>query len=193
MEDRDEGDDVPNQGGDLNLVNSEPQGVRARLVAENELDAVYMMGFDAWSDGQSVERYLAECRASPKYAKGVWYALKNGDGEPVSSLIAYRLDRFDGADVFAIGSIATTPHERRKGHASALIADVMDLLDDPDGEAVFYLWSDVDPRLYERMGFARLPGLFQSKAGSVAMVRRRKPGFLESALNDPQFRPPSYF
>lgn len=46
-----------------------------KALKEN-MDAVYMMGFDVWSDGTAMDVYLQECRSSEKYKKGTWYVLK---------------------------------------------------------------------------------------------------------------------
>ena len=37
-----------------------------RTAHEDEMDVIYLMGFDAWADGQDVQRYLSGCRNSPK-------------------------------------------------------------------------------------------------------------------------------
>ena len=34
---------------------------------EKELDTIYKMGFDVWSDGDTLESYFEERRTSPKY------------------------------------------------------------------------------------------------------------------------------
>ena len=36
----------------------------------HELDAIYAIGFDAWSEGLSYEKYLSTCRDSKKYQAG---------------------------------------------------------------------------------------------------------------------------
>ncbi len=60
-----------------------------RLARPEELEAVYLLGYDAWGEGAAEASYLAECRASPKYARGRWWVLVK-DGAVVSALIVYR-------------------------------------------------------------------------------------------------------
>ena len=46
-----------------------------RTASDSELELVYRMGFDVWGEGLGLDDYLAGCRASPKYAAGVWRVL----------------------------------------------------------------------------------------------------------------------
>jgi hypothetical protein len=43
---------------------------RTRRANIHEMDTIYMMGFDVWTEGQDGEAYLNDCRSSPKYARG---------------------------------------------------------------------------------------------------------------------------
>ena len=51
-----------------------------RTASDSELELVYRMGFDVWGEGLGLDDYLAGCRASPKYAAGVWRVLAGDDG-----------------------------------------------------------------------------------------------------------------
>lgn len=131
------------------------------------MNFVYMMGFDVWGEGASELAYLAGCRASPKYARGTWHVLENDEGVVVSSLIVYHLELVVGRPAFGIGSVATLPSARRLGHASRLIAGVVQSM---GADALVFLHADVDPALYERLGFEVLPERLQTHADSVAML-----------------------
>jgi N-acetylglutamate synthase-like GNAT family acetyltransferase len=126
-----------------------------------------MMGYETWGGGDSVEDYLAGCRASTKYESGDWYVLE-ADGELVSSLML-----FDGgfrlpAGCRGIGSVATRPEFRGRGHASQLVAEAVSLCRQLDVPGV-YLHSDIDPDFYARLGFAPVD-VPAAKPGSVCMV-----------------------
>ena len=165
---------------------------RTRRAKADEMDSVYLAGFDVWGGAQSKDQYLAGCRGSAKYARGTWYVLEDADGKPVSALITYELPGSVGQPVVGIGSIATDPNQRKKGHAAQLLCDVMRLHHPQDGKQVFYLHSDIDPHHYERLGFVRLPSRHQKKQGSVTMVCC--PGEVrEEILSGPGFHPPVYF
>ncbi|MGF1704223.1 GNAT family N-acetyltransferase [Photobacterium makurazakiensis] len=122
-----------------------------------ELDSIYLMGFDAWSDGLSCEEYLNGCRNSEKYRCGIWYVLIMND-EVVSSLIVYS-DQFGLEESnYGIGSIATDPSHRSKGYGSYLVSLVRDeLLNNQSGKAV-YLHSDIGHGYYNKLGFRSVQG-----------------------------------
>lgn len=142
------------------------------------------MGFDAWAEGRRFEAYLAECAASPKYARGRWLALADGD-QLLSALIVYDL----GADAAGLGSLATAPERRGRGHASRLVALAADAIE-AVGKTRLFLFADIAPEFYARLGFVALPERHQKKPGSRCMVRA---GDVERLLADPAFAPPEYF
>ncbi len=151
----------------------------------SELDDVYRMGFDVWGDGQSIGDYLKGCRASPKYKKGAWFVLVDQEGTLYSSLIAYSLSQ----NTTGIGSIATPPPLRKRGHASLLIAGVLERFE-KEGFKKTFLFSDIDPSFYEKLGFSALPEHLQKHSGSVCMIRGES---IEAITQDPLFSLPGYF
>jgi hypothetical protein len=155
----------------------------ARVANPDELDRIYMMGFDVWSDGATQVEYLAGCRASPKYASGTWYVL-TADSQPISSLITYKL----GPNQIGIGSIATPLNCRRRGYASELIKMVMGELDATLNVPTYFLYADISPAFYERFGFTALLPAFQMYKESICMMR---PGKREILLTDSTV--PKYF
>ncbi|EGQ9318398.1 GNAT family N-acetyltransferase [Vibrio parahaemolyticus] len=123
----------------------------------HELDAIYSIGFDAWSDGLSYEKYLSACRSSKKYQAGTWYVLIENE-QILSSLIVYHnlFDLKDGC--FGIGSLATPKIFRGKGYASNLVNLVKaDLFAKQNCKAIF-LHSDIDHQFYSRLGFIAIEG-----------------------------------
>ena len=119
------------------------------------MDALYMMGFDAWGGEMPQAEYLAACQSSRKYAKGEWYVLED-KGMPVASLILYR-HQFGLEDGQAgIGSIATSPAYRRQGCASRLILGIVRHLFSTTATTTVFLHSDIDTAFYEQLGFERV-------------------------------------
>lgn len=111
----------------------------------NDLDEIYSMGYDAWGEGSLYSDYLIECRTSTKYKSGTWYVL-NVDGENVSSCILYNISD----KVIGIGSLATKSEKRKLGYGALLIKKVL-----AKNEAdTYFLWSDISPSYYEKIGFA---------------------------------------
>lgn len=155
-----------------------------RKPTDHEMETVFLMGYDAWSNGERHDAYLKACRLTPKYRTGEWWVLEDRDGFLASSLLLHRFS--DGA---GIGSIATEPVRRRKGMAASLIRGVLCALDREGVERV-YLYSDIEPKYYEQFGFKALPTAFQQKPGSVCMLRTKD---FAGAISRPGFSPPPYF
>ena len=128
---------------------------------------MYLMGLDAWGGGSTPDEYLRACRASPKYAAGTWCVLAENDA-PVASLLLHR-DGFGLADGHVgIGSVAAAPARRRRGLASMLVGSVVDDLR-RGGTRAAWLFSDIDPAFYERLGFRRA-GPADASRDEVCMV-----------------------
>lgn len=162
-----------------------------RTASATELEAVYRMGYDAWGEGLALDAYLAGCRASPKYAAGTWWVLEGADGVLLSSLLAHEIALPSGAPAVGLGSIATPPERRGRGHASRLITAFLRAREESHATEVFFLFSDIAPAFYERFGFAALmpcPG----KPGSILMARADREK-IERLLSDPRFAVPGYF
>jgi ribosomal protein S18 acetylase RimI-like enzyme len=157
--------------------------IECREPTDAEMAFVYMMGFDAWSGGKDARGYLAECLDSPKYAKGTWRVLSE-DHWLLSSLVVFDLS----PRAAGIGSIATSPDLRGRGHASRLVSMVVADLERTKDR--IFLFSDIPPEFYERLGFAVLPEQFQKKPGTACMLRARD---FAALVKDPAFAPPEYF
>ena len=159
--------------------------MKAREAAQADMDPVYMMGFDTWGEGQAEGVYLEQCRASPKYKTGRWYVLADEHGALLSSLITYQL----GPGAGGIGSIATPAALRNRGLATRLIKDVLALLTLEGAQAVF-LFSDIAPEFYEKLGFRKLPARLQRCPKSTCMVWGAP---VAETINAPGFTLPEYF
>ena len=157
-----------------------------RKAAPKDLDSIYLMGIDVWSDGSTEQEYLSECRSSPKYKKGEWFALVDSQDNPVSSLITYTLTE----NAIGIGSIATPKSLRKQGYASELIRGVISHYESKEQTRIFFLFSDIESKFYEKFGFVSLPVEHQQYKTSTCMVRCLN---LKQLLSQSAFRPPTYF
>lgn len=136
-----------------------------RSARPEDLEAVFLIGYDPWGRGSSIDAYLEECRVSEKYPLGLWSVLEL-EGRVLSALIVYR-DAFGlPPAAFGIGSLCTEPAVRRLGLAGALMRVV--LAREP-GTA--FLWADAVPDFYARLGFTPLPRELQTRPGSALMAR----------------------
>lgn len=160
-----------------------------RVADESDMVAIYLMGYDVWGDGQPQATYLEICRSAPKYKRGRWFVLTDNQEGAVSSLIVYR-DAFQLASHAAgIGSIATPTTLRGRGYAAELVRSVVALLAKERAEQI-YLFSDIAPEYYEKLGFKKLPANHQKYPGTVCMVWESK---LNELSGQADFTPPTYF
>ena len=153
--------------------------------------SIFMMGFDTWADGQDEESYIESCLKSPKYPKGKWYVLED-QGVLVSTLITYPLLPHPECPAIGIGSIATHPTHRKRGHAAQLIREVINETEGNSPVRTFFLYSDIDPAYYEQFGFVALPPQLQPKKTSVCMIKCQADR-LQTLLEAPEFLVPGYF
>lgn len=135
-----------------------------RTARPEDLEAVFLLGYDPWGRGLSIDAYLDECRASEKYPLGRWSVLEL-KGRVLSALIVYRGVYGLPPGAFGIGSLCTEPAVRRLGLAGALMRVV--LAREP-GTA--FLWADAVPDFYASLGFKPLPPERQSRPGSILMA-----------------------
>lgn len=156
-----------------------------RKAQSAELDDIYRMGYTSWaSPSQREDEYLEVCRKSSKYKTGTWFVLEK-NSELLSSVILYSF----GEGILGLGSLATAVSVRRQGWASKLMSVLLQDLDQSHSNPATFLYSDISPHFYKRMGFRELPEKFQKHQPSLMMVRCQN---LESFLQNNRVFP-GYF
>ena len=161
-------------------------GLQLRAAQPRDMETVFMMGFDVWRDGLSREEYLAACQISPKFEKGKWWVLETAEGKIMSSLITYSLAK----GVVGLGSIATDYEFRKQGFASELIRQVITYLEGSKAVQAFFLFSDIDPTFYEKLGFGVVGRRVPGHPHTVCMVR---PDNIRHLYGEDGYSLPSYF
>lgn len=136
-----------------------------RPARPEDMEAVYLLGYEPWGRGAAIDAYLADCRASEKYARGRWFVVELA-GKVLSALVVYRDEWGLPPGAYGIGSLCTEPAVRRLGLAKALLRVVL-----AREAGTAYLWADAVPDFYARLGFAPLPAERQTRPGSVLMAR----------------------
>lgn len=141
-----------------------------------------------WGGTRDPARYAADFRT---HAKFVWHrpftvGLRADDRVVASCKLYERELRWDGKVLLAtgIGAVFTSPQYRGRGYASAMLAMVLDG-ERAAGRDLAYLYSDIHPAFYGRLGFATLPSrrlglrvssLDGSRSGAVPLAERDWPG-----------------
>ena len=124
-----------------------------RLAHKNELQEIYLMGYDVWTGENTKDEYLVSCSESKKYQSGVWYVLLDNNNL-ISSLIVYSSGFSLPLDSYGIGSISTKVSFRKKGYVNLLVSEVVNKLLLTRNS--IYLHSDIDCSFYEKLGFSRI-------------------------------------
>jgi ribosomal protein S18 acetylase RimI-like enzyme len=137
-----------------------------RVVMPEDEATVLPFGHDAWGAGKSLAEFVAGYATSRNHLRGTRYLLESLDGRALAGLNTLRFRR----GIVGIASVATNPTERRRGHATRLLSGVLALLREQDAATRFLLFSEVDPAIYERVGFTRMADAHQHHLPSIAMA-----------------------
>jgi GNAT superfamily N-acetyltransferase len=126
-----------------------------------------------WGDGRTFERYAADFVAVANSAYGKRRPFTIGlreDGELVSSCKNYdREIRWNDVALrtTGIGAVFTPPRLRGRGCAAAMLGALLDA-ERAAGRDVAFLYSDIHPLYYERLGFHAVPSrLFTLRADAL--------------------------
>ena len=118
--------------------------------------------FELWNDGRTFERYVEDFRtvASSAYAKRRPFTMGlRENGKLVTSCKNYDRElRWDSSSLRAtgIGAVFTPQTLRGRGYATAFLGAHLDAERDA-GRDLAFLFSDIHPAYYARMGFIALP------------------------------------
>lgn len=146
------------------------------------LDRVLQETFPIWNDGLALPQYARYWDAQRRTPWGAAHldrvALVEG-GEVISSAKRYDLRARIGGQsqrVLGIGAVFTSPAHRRRGGARRLLERLLESAV-AQGYAFAILFSEIDPRFYERLEFVPVPLVeyrlrVQQARGSPAVLVR---------------------
>jgi GNAT superfamily N-acetyltransferase len=138
-----------------------PAGIES-IPTETYVRDVLPLSFALWGDGRSFERYAADLRAvaGSTYAKRRPFTVGIRDGDrTVCSCKNYdREMRWENAALRAtgIGAVFTPPLFRGRGYATLMLGALLDA-EREAGRDLAFLYSDIHPAFYEKLGFKTLP------------------------------------
>jgi GNAT superfamily N-acetyltransferase len=129
--------------------------------------------FPLWGDGRGFEAYVADFRSvarSPYARRRSFTSGLREAGRLVSSCKTYERElRVGDATLRAtgIGAVFTPPAERGRGLASLMLGALLDAERDAGCDLAF-LYSDIHPAFYEKLGFGAVPSRsFSLRADSL--------------------------
>lgn len=144
---------------------------RVRVAMPEDKPRYLAFGHDAWGEGMTVEEFVANYNLDPNHLRGTRYLIDSPSGEPIGNLNTIRFAR----SIVGIASLSINPTKRGNGFGSMLTRAVMELLRSEDPDTRFMLYSEVNPRMYEKLGFSKLPDDNQFHRPSIAMATGSKP------------------
>jgi predicted N-acetyltransferase YhbS len=132
------------------------------LPAETYVRDVLPHSAELWSGTRSYDQYVGDFRAIAASGFGKRRFRTLGfevDGVTVSSCKRYQRELRCGERTFSaagIGAVFTPPAHRGKGYATAFLGALLDA-ERRNGTDLVFLFSDIHPSFYERLGFVRVP------------------------------------
>jgi GNAT superfamily N-acetyltransferase len=139
---------------------------RVRTVMPEDEQDVLAFGYDAWGEGLSPQEFVANYATDKNHLRGTRYLMELPEGDLVANLNTIRFAR----GLVGFASLSVNPAHRGQGYGSTVVRAVMELFRSEDPDIRFMLFSEVNPTMYERLGFRRIPDAFQFHLPSVAMI-----------------------
>jgi hypothetical protein len=147
------------------------------IAIEDYVRDVLPATFDLWGDGRTFDRYAEDFRSVAGSAYGKRRPFTVGlreDGRIVCSCKNYDRElRANDRPLRAtgIGAVFTPESERGRGFASVMFGAMLDA-EREAGRDLAFLYSDIHPAFYERLGFDTLPSrLITLRAASLDGAR----------------------
>jgi predicted N-acetyltransferase YhbS len=134
----------------------------ATLSTEDYVREVLPHSRTLWAGERSLEEYVEEFRETTNSSWGKRRFRTLGlyvDGALVASCKRYERQLRCGERTYravGIGAVFTPEHARGRGYATALLGAFLDA-ERGAGTDAAYLFTDIHPAFYERLGFVRLP------------------------------------
>jgi GNAT superfamily N-acetyltransferase len=138
-----------------------------------------------WAEGRTFEEYSADFTAIATSGYGRRRFRTTGlhiDGALVTSCKRYERELRCGTSVLraaGLGAVFTPPELRGRGYATAMLGALLDT-ERVNGTDVVFLFSDIHPAFYERLGFVALPSRTFTLRADTLPDRRLE---LESTLD----------
>ncbi|HBV88595.1 GNAT family N-acetyltransferase [Desulfosporosinus sp.] len=134
-----------------------------RQALPQEIDLIFIEGYKEWSKNRTFEQYRSD--NAKEHAYGTRYVI-DVNNEIVCSLILLKLKDIIGKRVYGIGSVLTPKSHAGKGYAKELLKNCIKEKED----TFIFLFSDINPKFYEKFSFRILPSKFQKYEKSICMV-----------------------
>ncbi|MCG2730847.1 MAG: GNAT family N-acetyltransferase [Acetobacterium sp.] len=144
-----------------------PRTIVIREANPEERELLFRDGYQEWSKNRTLEEYVRDNSKEDHFGKRFVIDL---EGKIVSSLIVLNLEAIMGKPIYGIGSVLTPKPHTGKGYATMLLKNCIKQIE-KDEDALIFLFSDINPDFYKKLGFSLLPKELQKSGKSPCMVR----------------------
>jgi len=144
-----------------------PRIITIREATQPERELLFKEAYQVWHRNRTLEEYIRDNAKEDDY--GIRYVV-DLEGELVSSLILLKLAPIMGKKVYGIGSVLTSKPYAGRGYATILLRTCIQMIE-RDEDALIFLYSDINPDFYKRLGFRSLSPELQKVKKSPCMVR----------------------
>lgn len=136
-----------------------------RAAKSEEISLIFSMGYKEWNKNRPFEKYCID--NGKEDAIGTRYVITHNN-QIVCSTILIKHPDLNEHELYGIGSVVTPQEFRGNGYAAELLKECINLVDKTN--AIILLYSDINPRFYEKMGFRILPAGLQKSDKSPCMA-----------------------
>lgn len=144
-----------------------PRQMIIREATEAERTLLFKEAYQIWHKNRTLAEYIHDNAKEDAFGKR--YVIDR-EGDLVSSLIVLTLEPVLGITTYGLGSVLTPEPHTSKGYAGILLKRCIQQLE-KDGEVFIFLFSDINPDFYKKMGFRLLPEHLQKSLTSPCMVK----------------------
>jgi predicted N-acetyltransferase YhbS len=165
-----------------------------REAVQSEFDKINYMGFIEWAKGRTYGQYVKDNQQEEDH--GTRFVYVNDEDSIIGSMIVLCLDmKILGKHhtVFGLGSIVIDENWKGKGYGKAMLTEYFSSFPLNDKKTIFMLYSDIQPHLYEKFKFRKLPSHQQRYPNSICMVRCCNHNLFDATSRLPRSQIPTYF
>lgn len=145
--------------------------MKFRKIKENEVELIYKMGYKEWAKGRTYEQYVKDNKKEEDYGFRYGY-IDEEHHTIIGSLILLNLHINNiNKPLYGLGSIVISQDYQNMGYGKLMIKECLSQVNQEEKEAMFLLYSDINPSYYEQFGFKKLPSNQQKISSSICMIK----------------------
>ncbi|MGP7815817.1 GNAT family N-acetyltransferase [Niallia sp. 01092] len=164
-----------------------------RKIQPDEYHTVFQMGYKEWPKGRTYEQYVNDNKKEDAY--GTRYVYVDETNYIIGSMIVLsKTIQFSDqtAPIYGLGSIVIDEKYQGNGYGTMMLNEFFSLYTKENKDAIFLLYSEINPQYYYRFQFRELLRKQQHETKSICMVRCNHEMY-EKLSQLPKSQIPAYF